>query len=463
MHASQVMLRGRAAVAVALAFALVARVAPAAVADALYQPLPFAQDWSSTSAISVDDDWSGVPGIVGYFGNHGPYSISDVDPRTLVLNVSASDTVVANRSDPNSFAGAGVAEFDGIPNPVVAMQGSYKALAPYLQIHLNTLGFRAIRVSLLLRDIDGSSDNTRQQVAVQYRLGDVSRWENLEGGYVADATRGPGQAGFETPVEITLPVVCEHVPQLQLRVMTTDAFGPDEWIGVDDIVVRGDPIPAGVIGMNLGWNQCATTSATLEQRFDCADNQRRFALVGSFRNDLAIPDFVGVSATLTLVAGASPMPAWFRFGPGECREGALGMRDVGPIAGCLNPYAGAFQGGGFVVEPAAGTDRCRVRLDWARDTPTGVAATTFYTAFVLDIGSARSVDDGEAACPGCETPAYFVLERVELYSLAGGRVRAIYSPDERSFAGWQGGSSLYGGGVTPSRRSSWGAVKALYR
>ena len=33
-----------------------------------------------------------------------------------------------------------LAEFDGIPNPVVAMQGSGTAQAPYLKLHLNTTG-----------------------------------------------------------------------------------------------------------------------------------------------------------------------------------------------------------------------------------------------------------------------------------------------------------------------------------
>ncbi|MFN0278122.1 MAG: hypothetical protein ACKVRN_05905, partial [Pyrinomonadaceae bacterium] len=33
------------------------------------QTLPFTQDWTNAGLITVDDDWSGVPGIIGYRGD----------------------------------------------------------------------------------------------------------------------------------------------------------------------------------------------------------------------------------------------------------------------------------------------------------------------------------------------------------------------------------------------------------
>ncbi|TPW14417.1 MAG: hypothetical protein FD129_1081, partial [bacterium] len=35
-------------------------------ASAVYQPLPFSQNWNNTALLNANDDWSGVPGIVGY-------------------------------------------------------------------------------------------------------------------------------------------------------------------------------------------------------------------------------------------------------------------------------------------------------------------------------------------------------------------------------------------------------------
>ncbi|MBK8425636.1 MAG: hypothetical protein IPL27_06455 [Lewinellaceae bacterium] len=33
------------------------------------QPLPFSQNWTNTGLITVNDDWSGVPGIQGRRGD----------------------------------------------------------------------------------------------------------------------------------------------------------------------------------------------------------------------------------------------------------------------------------------------------------------------------------------------------------------------------------------------------------
>jgi uncharacterized protein len=43
--------------------------------------LPFAQDWSDTSLVSMDDDWSAVAGVVGYRGD-GLVPGTGGDPQT---------------------------------------------------------------------------------------------------------------------------------------------------------------------------------------------------------------------------------------------------------------------------------------------------------------------------------------------------------------------------------------------
>jgi hypothetical protein len=42
---------------------------PAVQADGTAQTLPFSQNWSNTGLITTSDDWSGVPGIIGYRGD----------------------------------------------------------------------------------------------------------------------------------------------------------------------------------------------------------------------------------------------------------------------------------------------------------------------------------------------------------------------------------------------------------
>jgi len=436
-----------------------------ALADASYQQIPFVQDWSNTAMIQVDDDWSQVPGVLGIFGQTPLTGQADLDPRTLIFYEGLSDTVFANRTDPNTDTSAGIAEFDGLPDPVVAFQTSYWFGILYLQFHVSTTGYRDIRVSYRLRDIDGSSRDSREQFVLQYRIDSGGMWKNVDGTYVTDATTGPRLAGFETSVQAMLPVVCDNLARLQLRVMTTNARSvSDEWVGVDDFTVTGTPLDSGDMGVNLGWSTCATTAATASRAFACDGNGSGFTLVGSFRTDYDVPDFVGVSAYVSVTSAAGTLPDWFAFGTGGCREGALSLMETGPIAGCLNPYLPAEQGGGLVVQPGASPAQLRIWIDWARDLPAPISAATRYLAFVLSMGTASAIDDGAGMCDGCQARACFTLDSVEIYSLSQGLVRILQTPDERNWAAWQGGiGSCPGGVATPARRASWGALKALYR
>jgi len=222
----------------AIAASLLAATAPA-LADATYQTLPFAQNWSNTALISADDNWSGVPGIVGFRGD-GLTGSTGTDPQSI-LAAEATIDVNANRSDPNTFTTGGIAEFQ-LADPTIALAGSGTADAPYIQIHLNTTGFQNIQVAFNLRDLDASSDNAVQQVALQYRIGDTGNFTNVPAAHVADATTGPSLAGQVTPVSVTLPAAADNQAQLQLRIITTNAAGNDEWVGVDDIAISGSSI-----------------------------------------------------------------------------------------------------------------------------------------------------------------------------------------------------------------------------
>jgi hypothetical protein len=200
-------------------------------------PPPFMQSWSDTGLITVDDDWSRVPAIVGHRGD-GLVSEPGTDPREVVADGSATPVdVAANRTDPGAVGlAAGVAEFE-LPDPVVAIEGSATASAPHLVIALDTRGRAGIGVGLVLRDIDASAADAVEPVAVQYRVGGAGEFANAPGGYVADATTGPGEATAVARVRTVLPGAVDDQALVELRVITTDAAGRDEWVGLDDVEV----------------------------------------------------------------------------------------------------------------------------------------------------------------------------------------------------------------------------------
>ncbi len=202
------------------------------------QTLPFSQNWTNAGLITANDDWSAVPGIIGYLGDIDAGSSTAVDPRTLLADystVSAVD-VIANQSNPDTLTSGGVAEFDGIANPTIALQGSGTADAPHIIVFLNTTGQSNVRFACNIRDIDGSADDAVQPIDVQYRVGATGSFTSVTGGYIADATTG-GSATQVTPLNLTLPAAANNQALVQVRIMTTNASGSDEWVGVDDISV----------------------------------------------------------------------------------------------------------------------------------------------------------------------------------------------------------------------------------
>jgi DNA/RNA endonuclease G (NUC1) len=265
--------RSRAFAAFSLVLALLAIVVCFSVsADNSVQSLPFSQNWTNTGLITTDDNWSGVPGIVGFRGD-GLTGSTGVDPQTVLGEGAAPVVDVnANQTNPNTFTTGGVAEFH-LANPVVALQGSGTARAPYIQFHLNTTGFSGINVSYNLRDIDGSTDNAIQPVALQFRVGSTGNFINVPAGFVADATDGPSLATKVTPVSAALPAAADNQPLVQVRVITTDAVGSDEWVGIDDINVTGNVTDAApFVASSNPANNATDVAATSDISITFSEN-----------------------------------------------------------------------------------------------------------------------------------------------------------------------------------------------
>ncbi|HEV7502680.1 MAG TPA: hypothetical protein VGQ33_21835, partial [Vicinamibacteria bacterium] len=93
-------------------------------ADGTPQTLPFSQNWSNTGLITVDNNWGAVPGIIGYRGDDLT-TATGTDPRTILVEGTGTPVnVIANQGNPNTLATGGVAEFDTIANPTIALNGS---------------------------------------------------------------------------------------------------------------------------------------------------------------------------------------------------------------------------------------------------------------------------------------------------------------------------------------------------
>jgi len=224
----------------------------------------FQQDWTNTNLITANGDWSSVPSILGFNGA-GLAPTPGTNPGTI-QGAGGVNILTANQSNPGTssdsgLAPGGIVEFE-LSNPTIALAGDTTNQAPYLLLHMDTRNAGDVSVSYLIRDIDASSRSTLSPVALQYRVSPDGNFAginfiNVGSQYKADVTSGSGSKA-DTPVTVTLPNTVNDRQFVQIRIMTANAVSansgnpdvPDEWIGIDDIEVRGNLQP--VVGIASG-------------------------------------------------------------------------------------------------------------------------------------------------------------------------------------------------------------------
>jgi hypothetical protein len=177
----------------------------------------FNQTWTTSTLITVSDDWSNVPSLMGYRGDG--LANTGADPQTVLLDGSSTPVqVFANQSSPNTLTTGGVAEFAG----TVALAGDSTAVAPHLVLHLDTTGRQNVQVSYLLSDLETSADNAIQSIALQYRLGETGDFINLPAGAIPDATDAGGTRVRDARFTVQLPPSAQNQGQVQVRWLTVD-------------------------------------------------------------------------------------------------------------------------------------------------------------------------------------------------------------------------------------------------
>jgi hypothetical protein len=199
---------------------------------------PIAIDWSATSLLSVNDDWSGVVGVEGFLGQNLTTQVG-ADPRTLLTTsaLAGDRDLIANQANPNGTGNrwSGRVRWDHRPNDRAAGVVDGRCALPLAPPRHD----RVERPDDLL-------PVTRSRRVVRRRgsagSAAVSDWGERRlhqycRGYVADATSGPGLATLETRVSAALPEAAANRALVQLRIITANALGNDEWVGIDDIVV----------------------------------------------------------------------------------------------------------------------------------------------------------------------------------------------------------------------------------
>jgi hypothetical protein len=211
--------------------------------------------------------------------------------------------------------------------------------------------------------------------------------------------------------------------------------------------------------VGLSWDGCG--SGVSIKTFACDTNVGGETVVVSFVAPLNLPKVAKAEVQMAVCFENLVSLGWWEVqGFGVCRPGALTGAIAPPDGDCApiwDPAGGTTvqiivpRGvtglGGFEFDPIASLSDSSRTLDMARGQR--------YELMRLRIDNAQTV--GAGACGGCSIGASIVANSVWLYSTDGHG----YGTAGSTSISWQKPTNCIG--FTPVRKSTWGAVKTLYR
>lgn len=235
-------------------------------------------------------------------------------------------------------------------------------------------------------------------------------------------------------------------------------------------------------GINLSWNDCGSNGLS-NLTFACNSNTGApFTMIASCIAPVPLPQFLGVSARIDIRNGGSTqtpgnLADWWAHGTGLCRGATALSANFDFVSGpftCLDWAGGTAAGGslyqvGGIIPPQggglAGPDVATLLVQCAIPAGTEVAVDEVTELYAFKVNVTRAKTTGTGNCTGCNTPACIVLNNIQMFQpLEQNNDPILNSPINSNFVSWQAlPSSPPCPEATPTRSSSWGQVKSLYR
>jgi len=247
-----------------------------------------------------------------------------------------------------------------------------------------------------------------------------------------------------------------------------------------------EPTPPGI---NIRWNDCFSDGGDQNKSFACDTNAGSELAVLSLQLDTPMSQVSGVEIRITFKAAAGQVPAWWEFLEAQsCRRLGLSYVTSPQLAGGNCPDWGlGFQAGAFVgYHPGEG----------GPETAVGhiVAAVPQQTLMTLDPGIEYTVgalrlnhtqSAGAGSCAGCDVPMCILFSALKVTTSNPPAADRLFTQgangESSQIIHWQNGRlanlvnhctspidcvtafDCINTSSTPTRQSTWGAVKALYR
>jgi hypothetical protein len=225
--------------------------------------------------------------------------------------------------------------------------------------------------------------------------------------------------------------------------------------------------PARAQGIAIAWQDCRDPggSGFASQNYGCTSNIVTIPLFPSFTLATAVDSVWAMELVIDVAVAEAELPVWWRMEPGGCRAGGWAA-DASLAGSCSDAWNGkgtAASQGWLPGQPGAAANHGRLLVAASVLTEDAVAldADVPYTAARVLLRTNNTTD-----CQGgCLSHACLVFNSLLLRRLPGSSVEEVLlsvaqSPGSNMIT-WQGSGADCQS--VPARRSTWGAVKALYR
>ena len=228
------------------------------------------------------------------------------------------------------------------------------------------------------------------------------------------------------------------------------------------LVLLGFTSPAfAQSGINLSWDDCGGFGLA-SKSFACDTNAGQDVLFGSAVSGVDL-DIFAVEATITVAFDGPTLSGWWRLdtttiGPAGCRKGAFTASSdftAGPHH-CADPWGpGAIASQAYDLPGYPNQGRMRAIGITPDQSTRHIDGAVEYEYFKIVLTHAKTI--GTGSCAGCSGGATLYLMSVRLDQLPEVGDYTFRQPLERAYVTWQGGTPV------AARKSTWGAVKSLYR
>jgi len=256
------------------------------------------------------------------------------------------------------------------------------------------------------------------------------------------------------------------------------------------LLTLGFSSPALAVGIDLQWNECiGAATVAFNKNFTCTGTMNQsYYLVMQFKTGQDIPAFVAATAILDF-QDESPgeLPPFWHFENGGCqRSGSIqglmmfdtpaSITPADPANGCVaqddvaggdgrmsDPWNGDGSGGtesiALYIPDSPIPGHGRLALVDSKPNPFTLTAGRNYYAFDLRFSNRLRT----TCSPGCADKVSILFNLLALESDDGSPAVYLAIPDKGSICAVVNGASVSTCAVTPTKNTTWGQLKAMYR